>query len=372
MPRPRGTRRGTGRRNVVTAAIAACAASGTLVTLGVSSAGGTPLAPQHYTDYVMFAEAGLHVGYDSDITGTIGVRANRNAAPNAGVALRFGGGSKLTGNAYVGQDVNMANATSITGTLVYKDKLTRASTATVGTITKADPGLPPGPVPTQWPTAGPLGPRAGYCGVDHVPDVIKTANAQRINLSPGSFGTIKVGSNTTITFNGAGDYYLDDLKSGNATFVFNTNGGPVRLFVCNEVALATVNMTPTLTNPSKFYTEVWGSGGADANSFEVSNGAWTGDVVVPRGGWHYGSGASGSADVHGYVWADHIDLEHAVKVHRSETTPPGNPTATTTSSAPASSSTPTSIIIVPTTTPPTTTPPTTASITTTTTTLPDT
>src|SRR5262249_51386748 len=135
---------------------------------------------------------------------------------------------------------------------------------------------------------------------------------------------------TKLTFNGAGDYFLQGLKSGSIQFTFNTNGGAVRVFVCDEVELGVVTMPANFTHPSKFVTEVGGTGGVDGNSFESTNGTWTGDVIVAKGGWHYGSGGAGSANIHGYVWAEHIDLEHHVIVHREENTPPAGMTTTTT------------------------------------------
>jgi hypothetical protein len=357
MARPQGNK----RRGAIGAALAACVLGATFVGIAITNAASAPIAPQHYTDYVMFAEAGLHVGFETQITGNIGARANRVKTPSPDVALRMGGGGTvLVGNAYVGQDVNLGNKSKITGSLVYKNKITKAATATYGSLTKADPGLPAGPMPSLWPTSGPSS-RAQFCGSTQYPGLITKSNSQKITLTPGLHGKYQVGATTKLTFNGAGDYFLQGLKSGSIQFTFNTNGGAVRLFVCDEVELGVVSMPTNFTDPSKFLTEVWGTGGTDTNSFEATNGTWTGDVIVPRGGWHYGSGGAGSANIHGYVWAEHIDLEHHVIVHREETTPPAGMTTTTTT--PTTKPTTTSTSTTTTTVPPTTTTTTTTSTT---------
>src|SRR3954447_17526169 len=99
MPRAQGNK----RRSVIGAAVAACVLGATFVGIAITNAVSAPIAPQSYTDYVMFAEAGLHVGFETQITGNIGARLNRTKSPGADVALRMGGGGTvLVGNAYVG------------------------------------------------------------------------------------------------------------------------------------------------------------------------------------------------------------------------------------------------------------------------------
>ena len=147
-------------------------------------------------------------------------------------------------------------------------------------------------------------------------DIVLSKNGGKIDLSPGTYGNIVARTGATITFKASDDYFIDKLTSGAAKLNFATTGAAkVRVSVCDEVEFSgRVTFTGNKpTKPSHFLVEAWGSGGTDGDTFEVSNGQWVGDVVLPRGGWHYGSGSSGDARIDGYVWAEHIDLEHNVQ-----------------------------------------------------------
>ena len=329
-----------------------------VATLGAFNAvaGATP----SFTDFVVYGENGVHVGYESIVTGNVGSRHDRTELPSPHASLSMAGGSKIYGNAHAGENVEMSNNTDISGTLTYVGTLAKQASSNIGTTnqvpTIADAGLPSGSIPSQWPDA------ATYCATvtdnaadGHSPDTV-VGNGQTINLSPGTYGTIQAGSSTHLNFTAPGDYYLDRLQTGNVTISYPAG---VRLFVCSKVQLATiVNDMPA----HSIYTEVAAIPEAtDHHGFEVANGPWHGDIVVPTAGIHYGTGSSERGAIIGYLWAEHIDLEHSIDIV--------GPTTTTTTST-TSDSTTTTIIDVGSTTTSTTLPVTSTTLPVTSTTLP--
>jgi hypothetical protein len=277
-----------------------------------------------YSDYLIWGENGVQVGHDSVVNGLVGARNNRTAMPSPHESVNLTGGAKVFGTVRAGADVAMANSTHI-DTLLYEGTLSKQSSATVTSENHvADADLPTGPIPSQWPGA------AAHCAVNHTPD-INNANGTTINLTPGVWGTVHAGSNTTLNLNGAGDYLIDELDTGRVTFNYPSG---VRLFVCTKFALGNIVNTAGGAIPANsIYTEVFGFGD-DGHGFEVDNGQWHGDIVVPTGGVHYGSGGSGNAGIKGHVWAENVDLEHAVQV-----TIPTTTTTTTSTTAPTTTTT---------------------------------
>jgi len=285
-------------------------------------------AVTNYSDYAVFGENGVFIGIDSAITGLVGARNNRTDMPTPHSALEMKGGTigaQINGVARIGEDVTMADNSQIEGDLIYENDGTLVQNGdahVTGTTTQvADADLPAGPMPTQWP--GGFAAVTAHCAVNHTPD-ITVANNQIVALTPGTWGSIQAGSFTDLQFNGAGDYYIDSLIVGNNVSLTLTPG--MRVFVCSRFQLGNIaSIPPASLNPGDVYVEAYDidppgvTPNPDDKGFEVSNGPWVGNVVVPTGGVHYGSGSSENASFLGYMWADHIDLEHAVTTTKRAT-----------------------------------------------------
>ncbi len=331
-----GRQRGRVRRNAV-AAFAVCgliAAATIAVTVGSASATTT------YDQYEVFGTNSVHIGFESTVTGLVGSVNNRVApAPNPSEALHLSGGAHIVGDARIVQDVDLQNQTGISGTVTYAGTLTKQATSTIGTINHvanaAAVDLPSGPIPTEWPNA------AQYCATNHTPDIID-GNSSTITLTPGNWGDIKAGGTSTLNFNGAGDYYVDNIDFGSGVTINFTKG--MRLFVCAKVELGKITSTNQAGYvPSDVYTEVAGiPAPSDTNGFEVDTGPWVGDIVTPTTGIHYGSGGSGSSSILGHLWGEHIDLEHSVEVSSPQETTTTSTTFGNNSSSSSSSSSSTS------------------------------
>jgi hypothetical protein len=348
--------------------VAVCALAGTAAVLSTSAG-----AVTSHTNYVLWGENGVHIGNDSIVTGLVGARNNRTEYPNPHSSITMAGGSKIIGDARAGAKVKMLNVTEITGTVYHQNNAAGAFVYTStskfgvdapGTLASVD--LPVGAIPRKWPLLY----ANAYCGRTDLPNIDRGAGTT-INLAPGQYGRIKAGSTTTLNFTGAGNYFMQSLSVGSVKL--NITPG-VNIFVCDKFSTLAITNKPAATlKPSDVYVEVAAiREDADHHGFEVTNGEWVGDVVVPTAGIHYGSGGSGNAKMTGRFWAEHIDLEHAIKVQDG---PRPTPTTTTSTTKPAppttgTTSTTTTTPTIPTTTTSTTSTTTSTTTTTTTTTVP--
>jgi hypothetical protein len=212
------------RRSLLTAGVAAALATGTVGLIFAAHPAGA--APPTINDYAVFGTNSVHIGFESTVTGLVGSINNRTNVSNPSEALHLSGGAHIVGDARIVEDVNLQNQTSISGTLTYAGTLQQSASGTIGTINHvadaAAVDLPSGPIPTEWPNS------AQYCATNHTPD-ISNANGTTINLTPGTWGDISAGGTTTLNFNGAGDYYLDNLDIGSGITINFTKG--MRLFV---------------------------------------------------------------------------------------------------------------------------------------------
>jgi len=276
-------------------------AAGTAVIAAPAEAVGPPLS-----DYVIFGNNGVDIGIDSTITGLVGVRNNK---PSTGVALRMNGGASIIsdpgngifGNVRSGGNVRMDTNTLIQGTLLRAvgTTLQKAASATVGADVIGDPELPtlpaPTPIPGGCPTAGPDVGGANNQSRTPVPNVIN--------------GDWQFGSNFQLTFNVAGNYYFNSIKTANGAKINAVPG--VKIYVCDFAQFGTVDVLPTTLVSADLYLEVQGTD--QVNAFRGGgNTDWIGDIFAPNGGIHIGSGGSVASFV-GHLHAGGVvDIEHGV------------------------------------------------------------
>jgi hypothetical protein len=289
-----------------------------------------------YSQYTLWGENSVHVGFETTITGMVGARHDRPKSPNPSKALIMaGGGTVINGDARIGDNtaplgnVQIGNKAQLNGTLSYANGLSMTPSALVQNKIHGPADLPQGPIPTQWPAPGPsvMCPQGGQA----------FALGQRVfDLSPGvHYKEIHVASGqATIKFHGAGDYFIYGISTATTKLTYDIGAGSIRVFVCQFVIGKAINGPDPIQNANHIYWEVNGTptnAGSPDNVFEFTNGHWVGDVVAPHGGIHYGSGSSGSASMSGHFWAEHIDLEHGVQVSSPAPEPPTTtPTTSTT------------------------------------------
>jgi hypothetical protein len=300
------TRRARGRCAALVIAIIV-AAFGGVVTSGIDAS--PAAAATSYSDYAVYGENGVFIGGGSEVVGLVGARNNNG--PYAGQpanALGMNGGATITGDARIGGNVNMANNTTITGTLYRVGTLTQGSQSSIGNdMQVADADLPPQTLSSmsQWP--GGLGAGCPTNG----PNQSFAQNNVSITLTPGAWGEVKGGGASTLTFNGAGDYFVNRIQFGNGLTINATPGA--RVFVCGDVQLGSASVAPLSLLPGQFPWEVAGVGiAAGTNAFTATAGSrWIGNVLVPTRGIHFG-GSAGPTTWLGYMWGDHVDIEHGV------------------------------------------------------------
>lgn len=297
-----------------------------LAMLAVTAWAGTASAVTTYSEYAVFGEYGVMIGGGSQVNGMVGARFNNDDQPNAAPppvypgqprqALNMNGGTKILGTANIGQagssaDVAVANGVTITQ-LNYVDTFSKGNPFT-GSWTQQPGGtdLPVGLLATLpvWP--GGLGSNCLTGG----PNYTGLGNGFNLVLTPGSYGDIQGGGGGDLTFNGAGDYFIDSLIAANGLDIHVPTPG-IRVFVCEKVQLGGgADVEPTSLVPSDFIMEVAGIGiNAGTNAFTAAAGSdWIGNLLVPSRGVHYGGGA-GPTTWLGHMWAGHIDIEHGVHV----------------------------------------------------------
>src|SRR4029077_8345672 len=117
------SKRGPGRRGTAAAAL-------TVIVLGVSAFVVANLQPAAatttYSQYTLWGENSIHVGFETTITGMVGARHDRPKSPNGSKALTLGGGGVvLNGDARIGDSsapkgtVQIGNKAKLNGTLYY-------------------------------------------------------------------------------------------------------------------------------------------------------------------------------------------------------------------------------------------------------------
>jgi hypothetical protein len=296
-----------------------------------------------YDYYAVFGIHGVQVGHDTQITGNVGAVFDRTESPSPHESVNMAGGADIIGGEVrAGQAFTMANETSVDKDVWWVTSITTQATSTIGGVihhanSAAEESLPTGGVPSQWPDA------ATYCATDHsnTPgshgDVSFAGqpNGHEIDLTPGIWGAVDAGSNTTLKFNGAGDYFLDELDLGSVSITYPAG---VRLFGCDHIEFGSITSTPT----ESIYTEV--NGTDNENALRISGGDWNGDMIVPNGSIHYGAGGS-VGTIKGHMWAKWVDLEHGLHIsapQESTTTTTSTSTTIPTTTAPTTDTTSTS------------------------------
>jgi hypothetical protein len=313
------------------ALVIAIFATAGLALVAPVAAHATPLPPTNYSDYAVYGDHGVFIGAGSTVNGLVGARHNWPAT-NA-PALGMNGGSSIgtpptvIADARVGEDINVANGVTITGTPYYVGTFHSGNPFTSGNpptqVSLSDLNLPPAPIPSAWPAPG----TATYCGTgaDHGPD-ISVPNSHLIQLdrsAGGIYGDIHGGGGTTLEFKDAGDYFLDSLSMGNSSH-YKIDNPNVRLFICTFSHVGSANMSPAGLTPSQFYIEVGAIGlttVADLhNAWRQGGGNMVATVVVPNGGIHFGTGSC-CTSLNGQLIGDTVDIEHGTTISPPATHP---------------------------------------------------
>lgn len=249
------------------------------------------------SEYTIFGENGVVIGFDSDIVGLVGGRNNDPAAGNT--AVRLNGKATVDGDVRSGGNVNLQNQASISGTVFRPAGTTLVlnSGSSVGTdafpVDPMLPTLPPGKV-FACPTGG-----ANISGGNNEPPLV---------LGPGSYGAVNFGAGFDLVLSGAGDYFFDSINGGNGSTITVTQPG-TKVYVCGSATWGSVNVTTNQQSPCDFYLETKASGD---NAFQAGgNSNWVGDVFAPNGEIHIGSGGSVGSFI-GRLFSNVVDIEHSI------------------------------------------------------------
>ena len=247
------------------------------------------------------------------------------------------GTASVTGNIYSGGTVVLANSNTVNGKITAANTLN--STATIlfvgsgallggnidvkGKITVGG-GTVSGRVthPTGTTYTGPTPGGGNVTGTPTLPTLPQmpaitsfqaygsTNVTSTQTLSPGTYCSMTLSGNKTVTFSGPGIYVFKSIKNtgSNNSFVFNFNNsatGTIKIYVHGDIDLGKV--TATLLNggsASRIYTETHGTGSScssGAYSFVIANGSsasncskWLGTVWAPYAGINIGSGTGNS------------------------------------------------------------------------------
>ncbi|MBD0297649.1 MAG: S8 family serine peptidase, partial [Flavisolibacter sp.] len=236
---------------------------------------------------------------NNTVTGNI---AAANFGSASGIILQAVSGFSITGNADVKGNISISSGT-VNGKVTHPAGTTYTGPRPSGGDIIAPPqlpGMPALPTITTFAAAG-------------TGDITGTQS-----VSPGGvYGSIKLGGNKTLTFDGPGTYVFRSIANsgGFNTFVFNFQGKPgqIRIYVHGDVDVNKINIDfLNGGDASRVYTEVHGTGSTSADgvtAWTIANGAsgtrkseWFGTVWAPYGAINVGSGTSESK-VTGALWS---------------------------------------------------------------------
>lgn len=254
-------------------------------------AAGPPLS-----QYTIFGENGVIIGFDSDIVGLVGGRNNDPVAGNT--AVRLNGKATVTGDVRSGGNVNLQNQASISGTVF------RPAGTTLVLNSGSSVGTDAFPVDPMLPTLPPSS--AFACPTGGAP--LSGGNNQALALTPGSYGAINYGGGFALTLNGSGSYFIDSINAGNGSTLIITSPN-TKVFVCGPARWGSVNVTTPLQSPCTFSLETKASG--DNAFLAGGNSNWVGDVLAPNGEIHIGSGGSVGSFI-GRFFSNVVDIEHSI------------------------------------------------------------
>lgn len=301
------------------------------------------------TDFLLFSGSGLSgasvpgapgcgVIYGSSYAlqkGAIGSFSLVKATDNAVISGNIYSGGKviLANNNTVSGKITAANAAGLSGTILqagYNANLSgnidvKGNIVVTGGIVTGKVTHPAGTTYT-----GPLPAGGNITGTPQLPIlpalpepvIFPAATSNSISntqtISPGNYGTLKLGGNKTITFNGPGVYVFSSMSLTNSnTFNFNFQNntkGQFRIYVHGDANLDKI--FETFSNggsADRIYAEIHGKGAGSSShcvAFAISNGSscgngsskWMGTVYCPYGAIDIGSG-TGSSQITGAFWS---------------------------------------------------------------------
>lgn len=254
-----------------------------------------PAGAVQITDFVIYAQQQVTIGVGSQITGLVG--SGTAVVADNGDAL-VGGTAGVFGDVRSRDDVQLNNYAFVTGTVTNPGNLILGGGATVGAHVVAIPDLPNLPAATAYSAGG-----ANIQPGNNPP--------APVTLTPGSYGNVILGSNTTLALT-AGDYYFSSFSSGHGLRLNAdvTGGGNVRIFVVGAINLGDMDVTAIGGNASNIYFETHFSG---SNAFYAGGGTdLLGTVFAPYGQIHLGSGST-TGSFQGDLWAGtSVYIEHSV------------------------------------------------------------
>lgn len=207
-----------------------------------------------------------------------------NGSAVTGGGALIGEKAEVTGNLSANGNVNVAKQGKIDGNVQYTGNLVLASGAKIlGTKTK----VPPFPVTPATPAA-PLAPPSpvGFSPVA-LPSATKFTtggddiienNQTEVNLDPGSYGDLNLGTKCTLRLSG-GAYYFDSFTvDNNLSLSLDCDGTNIQIYVKGNVSLGTMSsLSVSGGGPRNVFIESHGN-------FSTVNGTrWEGTVFVPSG-----------------------------------------------------------------------------------------
>ncbi len=223
------------------------------------------------------------------------------AASSSGTVISVGSSASIGGNIDANGNISVGGGT-VSGKVTHPGGTTYSGPTPVGgnvTGTPNLPGLPAMPVVTSFPSVG------------------STAITTTKTITQGSYGSVTLSGNKTLTISGTGVYVFKSIKNSGSSnnFVFdfkNDPTGTIIMYVYGDVDLNKVQAS--IINggsESRIYLETHGTGSTSSNktvAFNIANGSsgsgskWVGSVWAPYAAIDIGSG-TGNTNITGALWS---------------------------------------------------------------------
>ncbi|MBL7948365.1 MAG: hypothetical protein JNN19_05195, partial [Bacteroidia bacterium] len=249
---------------------------------------------------------GIHSGRTISLATNNTVTGNITAA-NAGNAsgniMSAGSSTVITGNIDVNGNITISGG-SVNGVVTRPSGKTYSGPTPTGGVVTASPNLPilpAAPTIVTFPAAG-----------------TTTINSTR-TITPGSYGSVCLSGNKTLTLAGPGVYVFSSIRNSGSfnTFKFdfqNSASGNFLIYVHGDIDL-NKNLVDIVNggSASRIFTETHGTGstcGSGPFSFLLANGTsgsrrsqWMGTVYAPYAGINVGTGSNNYASITGALWS---------------------------------------------------------------------
>jgi predicted acyltransferase (DUF342 family) len=246
----------------------------------------------------------VQLGGSSKITGDINSGGYFNSGTSDSLGgniftndfVDLGGSTKVIGNVDAGGNVSLGTSVNIFGNLTTAGTVSIGGSSVIyGVITEH--GTPQAPQSFSLITLPPA--TVFNSGGTNI-----TSNA---TLSPGSYGSVNLGTSKTLNLS-SGDYYFASFSmGGSGKLNLNVANGKIRIFITGNVTFGT-SLTTTILNggPEDVYLETHGN-------FQLGgSGKWSGSLYCPLGNITLGT----SCIIKGALWTNgEIQIGGSTKVY---------------------------------------------------------